>query len=106
MPAEFERLVSRLEGVEGVKNPYALAHYIQNKGYTMSPELRAELERKHAERMAAKAPKKTRAPKKAKKRKAKKGAKKVGIRTMKELDLVLKMRKHGKPSVKRFRASY
>lgn len=75
----------------------------------MSPEIRAMLEAKHKERqtMSAKAKTGTKKRKKGgkKRRKAPKKAK-VGIRTLKELDIALKLRKHGKPTVKSFRAKY
>jgi hypothetical protein len=109
MGSPHDRLVLAAAGIS--KDPDKLLDYMQRKGYKMSPELRAELEAKHRARMAAaekaSKPKKTR--KKAKKRRkanAKGKKSSAGIRTMKELDIALMMRKHGKPSVKVTKVRY
>jgi hypothetical protein len=82
----------------------------------MSPEIRAMLEAKHKERAAKKEllpfdahysfQKKGKKGKKSAKKRRKAAPKKVGIRTMKELSMVLAMRKHGKPKVKKFSVKY
>lgn len=90
MGSPHDRLVLAASGV--TDNPSALARYMRKKGLTMSPELRAELEAKHAARVAAKkGGKRKRAVKKVKRRIKK--AKKVGIRHMKELQAVMTLKK-------------
>jgi hypothetical protein len=71
----------------------------------MSPELRAELEAKHAARTAAKSGKKRKAKKSKRKAGKRRTAKKAncGIRNMKELTVRLALKKHGKPTVKAFK---
>lgn len=90
----------------GFRDPDALLTYMQRKGIRMSPELWEELQEKHRARQAAKSKGPSKKAKKGKKRRKAPKKSSVGIRTMKELDIALKLRKHGKPSAKVTRVKY